>query len=198
MNTTTNQMPPASPAKPRPRYDPLADFNAPPAAPFDASGLVRGMFGVGLLLLGGGVAVWVVVMIHRALFGSIERFVAVLVEHFAGAFPLWLAPVQARVLTVSEKQETWAQTVAETLRRAGIRAEADLSPDKLGAKIRRAQLEKIPYMLVVGDKEVENSAVSARTREGKQLPAMPLADLVRHLEDIARIPRGGTRQETQT
>ena len=72
MNTTTNQMPPASPATSRPRYDPLADFNAPPAAPFDASGLVRGMFGVGLLLLGGGVALWVVVMIHRALNGPAE------------------------------------------------------------------------------------------------------------------------------
>jgi threonyl-tRNA synthetase len=132
-----------------------------------------------------------VVMLHRALLGSMERFFAVLTEHYAGAFPVWLAPVQARVITVSEKQEAWAQTVTATLRGAGFRVEADLAPDKLGAKIRRAQLEKIPYMLVCGDKEVEAGAVAPRTREGTQLPAMPLDDFVAHLRDAARIPRGG-------
>src|SRR6185436_11429317 len=86
------------------------------------------------------------VMIHRALFGSVERFFAVLVEHYAGAFPTWLAPVQARILTVSEKAEPWANEVAEKLRAAGLRVETDLAADKLGAKVRRAQMEKIPTM----------------------------------------------------
>jgi threonyl-tRNA synthetase len=84
--------------------------------------------------------------------GSIERFFAVLVEHYAGAFPTWLAPVQARVLTVSEKQDQWASAVESMLRERGFRVESDLASDKLAAKIRRAQLEKIPYMLVCGDK----------------------------------------------
>ena len=132
-----------------------------------------------------------VVMIHRALFGSIERFFAVLVEHYAGAFPLWLAPVQARVLTVSEKQEAWARTVEQSLRAAGVRVESDLSPDKLGAKIRRAQLDKIPYMVVCGDKEAQARTVAPRTREGKQMEPMPLDAFARHLVDAARIPRGG-------
>jgi threonyl-tRNA synthetase len=133
-----------------------------------------------------------VVMIHRALYGSLERFLGVLIEHHAGAFPLWLAPVQARVITVSEKQEAWARQVEQTLRDRGLRVESDLSPDKLGAKIRRAQLEKIPLMLVCGDKEVAAGAVATRTREGKQLDAMPLEDLARWMEHEARIPRGGT------
>src|SRR4029077_6149833 len=90
------------------------------------------------------------IMLHRALLGSMERFIAVLIEHFAGAFPLWLAPVQARVLTVSDKAEAYALEVTALLRAEGLRVEADTSPEKLGAKIRKAQLEKIPYMLVVG------------------------------------------------
>ena len=105
------------------------------------------------------------VMIHRALLGSIERFIAVLIEHYAGAFPLWLAPVQARVLSVSEKAEAYAHEVAARLRAEGLRVEADVSADKLGAKIRKAQLEKIPYMLVVGEKDMAARVVSPRTRE---------------------------------
>jgi len=132
-----------------------------------------------------------VVMMHRALLGSIERFFAVLVEHYAGAFPLWLAPVQARVITVSEKQDAWATEVQKTLREHGFRVEADLSSDKLGAKIRRAQVEKVPYMLVCGDKEVAARAVAPRTREGKQLPAMALEEFVRYFAAEAEIPRGG-------
>ena len=139
-----------------------------------------------------------VTMIHRALYGSIERFIAVLVEHYAGAFPLWLAPVQGRILTVSEKQEEWAKTVERALRQAGLRVEADLSPDKLGAEISRAQMEKIPYMLVCGDKEVENRTVSLRTREGKQHDAMPLDEFVRFMIKTAAIPRGGKIAETET
>jgi threonyl-tRNA synthetase len=131
------------------------------------------------------------VMIHRALFGSIERFFAVLVEHFGGAFPTWLAPVQARLLTVSEKAEPWAQEVAETLRAAGLRVETDLSADKLGAKVRRAQMEKIPTMLVVGEKDMAARVVSPRMRDGQQLPAMPLEDLVKRLSAEAAIPALG-------
>jgi threonyl-tRNA synthetase len=131
-----------------------------------------------------------VVMVHRALLGSIERFFAVLVEHYAGAFPVWLAPVQARVVTISEKQDAWAREVETTLRQRGFRVEADLSPDKLGAKIRRAQLEKIPYMLVCGDQEVEARAVAPRTREGKRLDAMGLDAFAEHLGEAARIPTG--------
>ena len=132
-----------------------------------------------------------IVMMHRALLGSMERFFAVLTEHYAGAFPTWLAPVQARVVTISEKQEAWGKTVADTLRGKGFRVETDFSGDKLGAKIRRAQLEKIPYMLVCGDKEVEAGAVAARTRDGKQLPAMALDAFVDHLAKDAAIPKGG-------
>jgi threonyl-tRNA synthetase len=132
-----------------------------------------------------------IVMMHRALLGSMERFFAVLTEHYAGAFPVWLAPVQARVLTISEKQEAWGRKVEETLRGRGFRVEADTSSDKLGAKIRRAQLEKIPFMLVCGDKEALAGAVAARTREGQQLPAMSLDAFAAHLAEAASIPRGG-------
>ena len=121
------------------------------------------------------------VMIHRALFGSMERFMAVLIEHFAGAFPLWLAPVQARVLTVSEKADVWGREVQARLLAADLRADADLSADKLGAKIRRAQMEKIPYMLVVGERDMAARVVSPRTRDGQQMPAMPLDELAQKL-----------------
>ncbi len=130
------------------------------------------------------------VVVHRALLGSIERFFAVLVEHYAGAFPVWLAPVQARVVTISEKQDAWAREVENDLRRRGFRVESDLSSDKLGAKIRRAQLEKIPYMVVCGDREVERREVAPRTREGQKLESMGLDDFAEHLADKARIPGG--------
>jgi threonyl-tRNA synthetase len=128
------------------------------------------------------------VMIHRALLGSVERFIAVLIEHHAGAFPLWLAPVQARVLSVSEKAEGYAQEVQGKLAAAGLRAEADLAPDKLGAKIRKAQMEKIPYMVVVGEKDMAARVVSPRTREGQQLPATPLDEFVARLAGDAKVP----------
>ena len=128
------------------------------------------------------------IMIHRALLGSIERFIAVLIEHFAGAFPIWLAPVQARVISVSEKAEAYAREAEGVLLAAGLRADADLSADKLNAKIRRAQLEKIPYMLVVGERDMAARVVSPRTREGKQLPALPLDDMARTLVAEAAVP----------
>jgi threonyl-tRNA synthetase len=112
----------------------------------------------------------------------------VLVEHFAGAFPMWLAPVQARVLTVSEKAEPWANEVADKLRAAGLRVETDLAADKLGAKVRRAQMEKIPTMLVVGEKDMAARVVSPRMRDGQQLPAMSLDDLLKRLQPEAAVP----------
>ena len=108
------------------------------------------------------------VVIHRAIYGSFERFIAILIEHFAGNFPVWLAPVQARVLTVTNRQDAWASTVVEKLQALGLRVELDLANEKLGAKIRNAQLSKVPYTLVIGDKEVEGKGVSVRTHgEGK-------------------------------
>ncbi|MFH0900989.1 MAG: threonine--tRNA ligase [Pseudomonadota bacterium] len=136
-----------------------------------------------------------VVMIHRALLGSIERFFAVLLEHYAGALPPWLAPVQARVVTVSEKHDEWAASVANMLRSRKLRVDSDLSSDKLGAKIRRAQLEKIPFMLVVGEREAATKTVAPRSRSGQQMPSMSLDELAQVLEDAVRIPRGGTVEE---
>ncbi len=104
------------------------------------------------------------IMIHRVAFGSIERFIGILVEHFAGAFPTWLAPVQVKVLPISEKYEAYAQSVKNTLDKAGIRAEIDLRSEKIGYKIREAQTQKIPYMLVVGQKEETERCVSVRSR----------------------------------
>jgi threonyl-tRNA synthetase len=103
-------------------------------------------------------------MIHRAPFGSMERFCGVLIEHFAGAFPTWLSPEQVRVLTISEKTDDFARAVFDQLKAAGIRASLDDASEKIGAKIRSAQLEKIPYMLVIGQKEAEANSVSVRHR----------------------------------
>lgn len=103
-------------------------------------------------------------MIHRVAFGSIERFIGILIEHFAGAFPTWLAPVQVKVLPISDKYADYAKTVLEELEEAGIRAELDTRSEKIGYKIREAQTQKIPYMLVVGQKEEEEGNVSVRSR----------------------------------
>lgn len=104
------------------------------------------------------------IMIHRVAFGSIERFIGILIEHFAGAFPTWLAPVQARVLPISEKYMDYAGKVLDTLKAAGIRAEIDNRSEKIGYKIREARLAKVPYMLIVGAKEEEEGLVSVRSR----------------------------------
>ena len=103
-------------------------------------------------------------MIHRVVFGSIERFIGILIEHFAGAFPTWLAPVQVKVLPISDKFADYAKKVLEQLNEAGIRAEMDTRSEKIGYKIREAQTQKIPYMLVVGQKEEEQGCVSVRSR----------------------------------
>jgi threonyl-tRNA synthetase len=129
------------------------------------------------------------VAIHRAIFGSYERFIGILIEHYAGAFPPWLAPVQARVLPVSEKFMDYARSVHLTLRAARVRAELDDRNEKLGYKIRDAQLRKIPYMLVVGGREAEQGTVSLRHRTGEDLGAVPLDRVVTDLttEIAARV-----------
>jgi threonyl-tRNA synthetase len=128
-------------------------------------------------------------MVHRALLGSIERFFGVLIEHYAGAFPAWLAPVQAKVLPVSEKFEEYAKQVTEQLAGAGFRVLLDNRNEKLQAKIRDAQLEKVPYMLIVGGKEAEASTVSVRHRTkgdlGPRLLAQFAADLGEEVDSHA-------------
>lgn len=118
------------------------------------------------------------VMLHRVIVGSIERFIGVLIEHYAGSFPLWLSPVQATVLNVTDHQAAYAQQVFEQLRNAGVRVELDLRNEKLGFKIREAQMAKIPYMLVIGDREMETQTVAPRFRDGKNLDAMGVSDFV--------------------
>ncbi len=123
------------------------------------------------------------VMIHRAPFGSMERFTGVLIEHFAGAFPVWLSPEQVRVLTISEKADEFAQTVFKTLNEAGVRVTLDTTADKIGAKIRNAQLEKIPYMLVIGQKEAEDGVVAVRHQKRGDLGVKPLADFLTQVQE---------------
>ncbi|HDV5708549.1 TPA: threonine--tRNA ligase [Legionella pneumophila] len=114
------------------------------------------------------------VMLHRAILGSFERFMGILIEHYAGKLPLWLSPVQAVVLTISEKQNEYAEKVRKTLQKRGVRANFDLRNEKIGFKIREHTLQKIPYLLVVGDKEVENCQVAVRTRDGIDLGVMTI------------------------
>jgi len=118
------------------------------------------------------------VVIHRAIFGSFERFIALLLEHFAGAFPLWLSPVQVVVLPIADRHMDYARSVRERLQAAGLRVEVDQRQEKIGYKIREAQLQKIPYMLVVGDKEVADGAVSVRSRVGGDHGAQPVAAFI--------------------
>ena len=118
------------------------------------------------------------IMIHRALMGSLERFFGVLVEHYAGAFPAWLAPVQVDVLPVTDRQDGYAREIVARLRAAGYRAEADLRNEKLGFKIRESQLGKVPYALVVGDREAERKQVAPRKRGGEQIPAVSLEEFL--------------------
>ena len=126
------------------------------------------------------------VMIHRAPLGSLERFVGVLIEHFAGAFPLWLAPEQARILTVSEKSEGYAREIEERFRAAGLRVSGDYRAEKLGSKIRDAQLELIPYMLVVGERDAEQGTVAVRDRiDGDQGALAVQAAIDKLLAEVA-------------
>ncbi|MEC4687454.1 MAG: threonine--tRNA ligase [Nitrospirota bacterium] len=118
------------------------------------------------------------IMIHRALLGSIERFFGILIEHYAGAFPTWLAPVQAKVLCITDRQRDYAEAVVAQLKAAGLRAEADLRNEKVGLKIREAEKAKVPFMLVVGDREVEAGTLSVRGRSGANLGSMPVQKVV--------------------
>lgn len=123
------------------------------------------------------------IMIHRVVFGSIERFIGILTEQYAGAFPLWLAPVQVKVLPISENTHEYAKKVNDALASAGLRSEVDLRNEKIGYKIREAQLQKTPYMLVVGDKELENNTVSVRSRKDGDLGAISLNDFIAKASD---------------
>lgn len=138
----------------------------------------------GLTYVGADGAEHAPVMLHRAMLGSLERFLAILIEQTSGAFPLWLAPVQAVVLPVSEKFAEYAARVEGELAAAGVRAEVDARNEKLGYKIREAQLQKIPYMLVVGAREQEDGTVSVRRRSGEDLGALPVADFVKRVGSL--------------
>lgn len=129
------------------------------------------------------------VMLHRAILGSLERFIGILIEHFGGKFPLWLAPVQAAILPVSDKFNEQAEALEKQLRDSGIRVETDSSPEKLGYKIRQAQMQKVPYMLVLGEKEVADQTISVRHREKGDLGAQKTSDFIRDLleENAKRI-----------
>ncbi len=123
------------------------------------------------------------VMLHRVIVGSIERFIGVLIEHYAGNFPLWLSPVQAVVVNVTDNQADYVKQVESRLREAGIRVQSDLRNEKLGFKIREAQMSKIPYMLVVGDREMEEGKVTPRFRDGKSLEPMTVDEFIRYIAD---------------
>jgi len=123
------------------------------------------------------------IMIHRALMGSLERFFGVLIEHYAGAFPTWLAPVQAMVMTITDKHIPYADGVLEKLRKAGIRAEIDKRNEKIGYKIREAQMQKVPYMLVIGDKEMESEGVAVRKRSGEDLGFMEIDGFIAMIKE---------------
>jgi threonyl-tRNA synthetase len=126
------------------------------------------------------------VIIHRAPFGSMERFCGVLIEHFAGAFPVWLSPVQAIVLPISEKHHEYAAKVAATLREAGLRVETDARNEKIGLKIREAQLRKVPYMMVVGEKEAATGSISLRTRKVGDQGSLPMDHVLSRLTAAIR------------
>jgi threonyl-tRNA synthetase len=129
-------------------------------------------------------------MLHRAVLGSFERFIGILIEQYAGALPAWLAPQQAAILNITEKQTEYCLKVEETLRNKGFRVISDLRNEKIGFKIREHTLQKIPYLLVVGDKEVESKAVSVRKRSGDDLGAMTLVDFLELLgKDVAMCGR---------
>jgi threonyl-tRNA synthetase len=130
------------------------------------------------------------IMIHRALMGSLERFVGVLIEHYAGAFPLWFTPVQARIMNITDDQSAYCERVYDQLRKAGVRIEKDLRNEKLNYKIREAQMAKIPYMLIIGEKEKADNTITVRLRDGKNLPPMSINELTAKIEEESRQGRG--------
>ena len=124
-------------------------------------------------------------MIHRALMGSVERFFGVLIEHYGGIFPVWLTPVQVKIIAITDEQNDYAYEIKDQLKQAGLRVEVDDSDGRMNAKIRNAQLEKIPYMLVIGAREVEEDAVNVRLRNGKRLGTMPIDAFVALVQEAA-------------
>jgi threonyl-tRNA synthetase len=123
------------------------------------------------------------VMLHRAILGSLERFIGILIEHYAGALPIWLSPVQAVALNITDRQADYVRGVTNALRDKGFRVESDLRNEKIGYKIREHTLQKVPYLLVVGDREVEHRTLALRDRKGKDLGAIGLEELVARLGD---------------
>jgi threonyl-tRNA synthetase len=123
-------------------------------------------------------------MVHRALYGSIERFFGILIEHYAGAFPMWLAPVQAIVLPITDRQTEYARGLRKQLDAAGIRATVDERSEKVNLKIRDAQMQKIPYMLVVGDREQQNGKVAVRNRKHGDQGAKTLAEFIAGIQSL--------------
>jgi threonyl-tRNA synthetase len=130
------------------------------------------------------------VMVHRTVLGSMERFLGILIEHYAGAFPVWLAPIQVRILALTERQHPYAARLHERLMREGLRVEMDLRNEKIGLKVREAEMLKIPYMLVVGDKEEKEESVSLRERSGKDLGRISLEEFLHLAKEEARLPGG--------
>jgi threonyl-tRNA synthetase len=129
------------------------------------------------------------VMLHRAILGSIERFIGILIEHYAGALPFWLAPVQVVVLNITDRQAEYCESVAKSLQDKGLRAETDLRNEKIGFKIREHTLQRVPYLIVVGDREMESRSVAVRTRGGEDLGAMPLDQVVGRFDEDLRTRR---------
>jgi threonyl-tRNA synthetase len=130
------------------------------------------------------------VMVHRTCFGSVERFLGILIENYAGAFPVWLAPVQLKLLPISEKHLAFAKELRLKLKKQGIRVEVDESNEKIGYKIRKAQMEKVPYMGVIGDKEMENNTLSIRDRVKGDLGAKSIDEVVSHIQDLTASRKG--------
>jgi threonyl-tRNA synthetase len=127
------------------------------------------------------------VMLHRAILGSFERFIGILIEHYEGIFPAWLAPTQAVVLNITDNQAEYARNVEDSLKNKGFRVVSDLRNEKIGFKIREHTIQRIPYLLVVGDKEAESGTVAVRTRRGEDLGSMDLDAFTAQLtEDVAR------------
>jgi threonyl-tRNA synthetase len=126
------------------------------------------------------------VMVHRALYGSIERFFGVLIEHYAGAFPVWLAPVQAVVIPISERHAEYANKMGAELKEAGVRVEVDVRNEKMNAKIREHAMQKVPFLLVVGDKEAEANSVNVRTRGSEKTQTVPFAEFKARIEKLIK------------
>ena len=123
------------------------------------------------------------IMVHRAMFGSIERFTGVLIEHYAGWFPLWLAPVQIKLLTLTDEQIPFAKEVAAKMRAAGLRPELDVRPEKLGLKIREAHLQRIPYTAIIGKNEAAEGKMTIRLRDGKNTEALPVDEVIKTMQE---------------